>query len=362
MASQPATPNTSRPYDDRHRYNLRTSDDKQRFSNASTIAPPASARQSEDKPRFSSGFSATAPGRAADTVRTGVATNSSARDQANGSTIPKKSTDSKSVTIDANAISSADAKSTEQTEQGPDTRVDLDVFRALLGIPPGNKPLPLSNIRHVAEALDEGRTPTSVKAPTRASTGKTSIAAPFKVKSRGPSFLPRFLRRKHDDSEYDTSVYYSLMREERKTNRLYRLYDLLTYACLIAQLIISAVLIVLGAVNGDYHIPVAVLGAVTGLITGILSLIRGQGLPQRLMRYADALRQVREDIEFTERELIANVRTVTYGECVRLRAKYDNVREDEMRNHPDTWVSSSGTTSSGTSNGGKGGDLEKGNM
>jgi len=356
-ASQPATSNTSRPYDDRHRYNLRTSDDKQRFSNASTIAQPASARQSEDKSRFSSGFSATAPGRAADTVRTGVATNTSARDQANGSNIPKKSTDSKSVTI---AISSDDAKSTGQTEQGPDTRVDLDVFRALLGIPPGNKPLPLSNIRHVAEAFDEGRTPTSLKPPIRTSTGKTTIATPFKVKSRGPSFLPRFLRHNRDDAEYDTSVYYSLMREESKTNRLYRLYDVLTYVCLIAQLIISAILIVLGAVNGDYHIPVAVLGAVTGLITGVLSLIRGQGLPQRLMRYADGLRQVRENIEFTERELIANVRTVTYGECVRLRTEYENIREDAMKNHPDTWVSSSSTAGSGTSNGGQGGDLEKG--
>lgn len=370
-ATQLATSNTSRPYDDRHRYNVRTSNDKQRFSTASTLAQPASAHQPEDKQRRGSAYSATAPGGTADTVRSGVATTTfapvsgptvSARDQANDSNIPKKSTTSKSVAIDVNAISRDNAKAIEQTKLGPNSPVDLLIFRALLGKPSGNDPLPLSNIRQAAEALDEGRTPTSVKTFSRTSTGKSSITAQSKKKkkSRGSRFLPWFLHRGHDDSDYDTSVYYNLMRQETKTKHLYTLYDGLTYVCLIAQLIISAALIILGAVNGDYHIPVAILGAVTGLITGILSLIRGQGLPQRLMRYADGLRQVREHIEFTERELIAGVRTVTYGECVKLQIEYENVREDAMKNHPDTWTSWSSTTSSGTSKNGKGFDLEKG--
>ena len=134
-------------------------------------------------------------------------------------------------------------------------------------------------------------------------------------------------------------MYYNLIEEQKKTVRQYILYDTLVYICLFLQLVIAAILIILGAINKNYHIPIAVLGAVTGVITGILSLIRGQGLPQRLMQYADALRKVRDDVEFTERELRAGVRTVTYQECVDLRTAYENVREDANKNHPDSWTS-----------------------
>jgi hypothetical protein len=224
-------------------------------------------------------------------------------------------------------------------------KVTIEVFRALLGIPQGSTPLPLSNLRQAADRIAEGQTPltastaTPIHPITRASTGKSSsIAPPFRVRSRGPSWLPRWLRRKPDDSEYDTSVYYSIIGEQKKTQRQYVLYDLLVSVCLLLQLIIAAVLIILGAINMNFHIPIAVLGAITGIITGMLSLIRGQGLPNRLMQYADGLRKVRDDIEFTERELMAGMRTVTYQECVDLRNAYENIREDATKNHPDTWT------------------------
>jgi hypothetical protein len=344
-------------------------DTSQPSAPTSTIAQPISARQSEDKQRYSSGFSTTVPGSATDNVGTGVATNdfapgsgatAPARDQTNVPNVPKKTTNSKTVAIDVTAISSNGAKASEKTEYKSETPVDAVAFRALLGYPRDKEPLPLSNVRQVAEAMDENRTPTSVKLPIRISTGKSTIPASLGVPSRGPSFLPRFLRRKPDAHSYETSVYYSLKREETKAKRLYVLYDVVTYVCLIAQLIIAAVLIILGALNADYHIAIATLGAVTGVITGILSMIRGQGLPQRLMRYADALRRVREKIEFTERELVAGVRTVTYGECLQLRTDYENIRDDETKNHPDTWTSWSSSTGSETPSSGKGADPEKG--
>lgn len=273
----------------------------------------------------------------ASTSASATGATATARGQSRGLNIPRSSTTSKTVVIDDKATSSDNANASKQTYNKLDTPVNLDIFCTLFGIPQGKE----SNVRQAAEALEEGRTPTSAKPPTRTSTGKStsSIAPPFKVRSRGPRFCPRWLRRKPDDSEYDTSLYYGLIRQETKTRHFYWLCDLLTYSCLIAQLIISAALIILGAINGDYHIPVAILGAATGLITGILSLIRGQGLPQRLMQYEDGLRRVRENIEFTERELRAEVRTVTYGECVQLRMAYENVREDETKNHPDVWTS-----------------------
>jgi hypothetical protein len=134
-------------------------------------------------------------------------------------------------------------------------------------------------------------------------------------------------------------VYYSLIQEESWTWKLYYVYDILVYSAMIGQLIIAAVLIILGATAGDHHIAVAVLGAVTGVITGVLSLIKGQGLPNRLLQYADGLRKVRDNIEFTERELRAGAKDVIYDEVVKLRNDYETARDDALRNHPDSWTS-----------------------
>ena len=366
FASQPPTSNTSRPYDDRHHYNVRTSDDRQRFSNAPTITQPVSARQSEDKKRYSSGLFTTVPGSATDSVRTGVATNVSVpgsgttANQANDPNILKRPTNSRTAAIDNTAISSDNAKASGKPEQDLDSRIDFPTFCALLGYPQAKGRLPVSLINQLVEDEDENHRRPSVKLPTRTMTGESAVTVPFKLRSRRPSFLPWFPRRKRKDYEFDTGVYDSVVREENRTNRLYRLYDTLTYACLFAQLIISAVLIILGAINGDYHIPVAVLGAVTGVITGILSLIRGQGLPQRMMRYADGLRRVKEDIEFKGRELMAGVRTVTYRECVKLRTDFENVKDDAVKNHPDTWTNWSSSSDPEKPSNGKEADLEKG--
>ncbi len=77
----------------------------------------------------------------------------------------------------------------------------------------------------------------------------------------------------------ERSIYYTLIDEERGARCCYRVVDLLVYACMLAQLAIASILVILGATEGDHHIAVAVLGAVTGGITGILSLIKGQASP-----------------------------------------------------------------------------------
>lgn len=114
-------------------------------------------------------------------------------------------------------------------------------------------------------------------------------------------------------------------------------YDVTVYACLIAQLVISSAIIVLGAVPEKFRIALAVLGAVNGVITGLLGLLRGQGMPQRLLLYADAMRRLREDVEWMERELRVGERTVTYGEAVRLRTAYETARKEKTLNKPDAW-------------------------
>ena len=55
----------------------------------------------------------------------------------------------------------------------------------------------------------------------------------------------------------------------------------------------------------------------------------GQGMPMRLLRYADSMRKVREGIDWTERELRMGTSLVTLRDAIRLRDAYEKVRDGE---------------------------------
>jgi hypothetical protein len=102
----------------------------------------------------------------------------------------------------------------------------------------------------------------------------------------------------------------------------------------------------MGAVPSSNHISIVLLGAANGVVTGVLSLIKGQGLPARLIKYLDTLRKVRDDIDFTERQLRAKMTTITFRDAFKLRSDYEKARQDEMANQPDVWQSGSSSKDS----------------
>jgi SMODS and SLOG-associating 2TM effector domain len=208
----------------------------------------------------------------------------------------------------------------------PDPEIGLLTFRILLGIPAGDAtdslPNPLTN---------------GTSAP------KATIVRPGRYAWLfGPKSKPK-VSDAEAYAEYDSSVYVSVCNEENKMSTYYHLFDFLVYASLIFQLIISAVLVLLGALNGNYHIPVAVLGSVNGVITGVLSLMRGQGLPKRFVSYRNALRKVREEIEFGERQMRTpggKVR-MKMSAATALQKAWEQAQADFEANRPDTWQTGS---------------------
>lgn len=184
------------------------------------------------------------------------------------------------------------------------TRVTLEDFRKLIGLPPDRLPAPASRL---------------------------------------PRWWPASRRHAAQDPENNIGIYENIVYEERRTLRSCRAYDFLVYGGLISQLVVSALLILLAATPSDHHVSLAALGALNGVITGVLSLIRGQGLPNRLLEYADGLRKTREKVEWLERELEAGKREVRYSEVVALKEMYEQIRADEQKNRPDTWTPGSGT-------------------
>ncbi|KAL8377273.1 hypothetical protein RB595_008112 [Gaeumannomyces hyphopodioides] len=193
--------------------------------------------------------------------------------------------------------------------------ITLEAFRALVGIPQQQQP---------ADPAGRGRGP---RPP-----------APSTITRR--TWRSLLLRDDPSTAERPTSIYYKLRRDERRARAMHALVDVVVYASMLLQMAFAAALIVLGALNGDYHLPVAVIGAMTGILAGVLSLVKGQGLPNRYIRYAGECRRVADEIEFMERGLRAGVGRVTYADVLELHRLYEGAVEDGVANHPTAWVSS----------------------
>lgn len=127
--------------------------------------------------------------------------------------------------------------------------------------------------------------------------------------------------------------YNQLCQHKRTVERKYRLYDIMIMVFLVMQIVLSAVFIVLGALNIDEHIAIAVLGAVSSVIAGVLALIRGQGLPNRLRMERDGLKKVILEADELYWDVTAG-REVTFEDVKKIRDAYSTVLEDSRRNHP----------------------------
>lgn len=206
----------------------------------------------------------------------------------------------------------------------------LEQFRALVGIPQS----PYG--RHPAQIA-----PPTIKSDDTPATSPRALTV-LRLLSR-PGFTRRSKRDPEAASEYATSLYFSVLREESDQYRLYHAFDIITYACLILQVVIASALIVIGAIPSTHfqgqRIAIAVLGAVTGLLTGLLSLLKGQGLPNRPLMYAARLAEIKHRIEFLERSLRARVgAVVTFDDVKDLWTDFATAQKEQMMNRPDVWA------------------------
>ncbi len=102
------------------------------------------------------------------------------------------------------------------------------------------------------------------------------------------------------------------------------------------QIIVGAALTALGAAKGP---PAAVtfLGAVNTVVAGLLTYLKGQGLPTRLEQYLHLLRTLREHIEEREREFLEPECPLDFDEDIdRVTKMYQEVRQTAQDNAPGT--------------------------
>lgn len=109
--------------------------------------------------------------------------------------------------------------------------------------------------------------------------------------------------------------------------------------CLFGQIVVAAALTALGAAAGS-HVLITVLGSINTVIAGVMTYLKGQGLPDRLLEDANGLRRVREYLEQVERQLMAEDATLDVeAEARIIYDMYNEVRKNAESNVPGGWKS-----------------------
>lgn len=118
-----------------------------------------------------------------------------------------------------------------------------------------------------------------------------------------------------------------------------------------SQVVIGAALTALGPDAARYTVHITVLGAVNTVIAGVLALMKGQGLPERLHKDEMEFRRLQEWIEETEALLVTGVigrdrRDV--GVLVESAfRKFNSAKMSAENNRPDNYVPDPGSQAHG---------------
>lgn len=102
-------------------------------------------------------------------------------------------------------------------------------------------------------------------------------------------------------SARNVGIYTRVVTNEKKAGRAYRLFTWLMNTCLGVQIVVAAAVTALGAASGP-HSAVTAFGAINTIMAGVLTYLRGAGLPDRLKTSQNKWKHIREYIEQRERE------------------------------------------------------------
>ncbi|PYI08752.1 hypothetical protein BO78DRAFT_309724 [Aspergillus sclerotiicarbonarius CBS 121057] len=123
-------------------------------------------------------------------------------------------------------------------------------------------------------------------------------------------------------------IYTRVVRAEQSAATRYRFFSILINVCLGIQIVVAAALTALGAASGP-HSAVTAFGAINTIMAGVLTYLKGSGLPDRLKHYQNEWRNVREYIEQRERELCLDGSTLdVQEEILFIEYMYEGVKRE----------------------------------
>ncbi|KAI8965843.1 hypothetical protein F5Y11DRAFT_258252 [Daldinia sp. FL1419] len=134
-------------------------------------------------------------------------------------------------------------------------------------------------------------------------------------------------------------IYSRVVHSEQKSKDRYKVFSILINACYFLQIVVAASLTAMGAA-GVSHGAVTAFGAINTIIAGILTFLKGSGLPARLKYYGDEWKKIREFIEQRERDFSRTGCTLNVYEVVAtIDRMYNNTKQEIEMNTPDGYTS-----------------------
>ncbi|KAL1961981.1 hypothetical protein VTN77DRAFT_716 [Rasamsonia byssochlamydoides] len=122
-------------------------------------------------------------------------------------------------------------------------------------------------------------------------------------------------------------IYTRVVQAEKTAALRYRAFSILINTCLSVQIVVAAALTAIGAAQGP-HSVVTAFGAINTIMAGILTYLRGSGLPDREKNVEKAWGQVREYIEQREREFcLEGCELSVEEEILAVERMYEDVRQ-----------------------------------
>lgn len=136
-------------------------------------------------------------------------------------------------------------------------------------------------------------------------------------------------------------IYNRVCHREAQAKRGFKLASFLINGCLGLQVIVAAALTAMGAANTN-HVSITAFGAINTVIAGILTYLKGSGLPNRIRWAENEWKKVREYIEQRERDFSRPDCRLDIHEVVQIiEAMYEEVKADIQNNTPDAYISMS---------------------
>ncbi|KAJ8110582.1 hypothetical protein OPT61_g6611 [Boeremia exigua] len=136
-------------------------------------------------------------------------------------------------------------------------------------------------------------------------------------------------------------IYNRVCHREAQAKRGFKFASFLINGCLGLQVIVAASLTAMGAANTN-HVSITAFGAINTVIAGILTYLKGSGLPNRIRWAENEWKKVREYIEQRERDFSRPDCRLDIQEVIQvIEAMYEEVKADIQNNTPDAYISMS---------------------
>ncbi|KAI1841030.1 hypothetical protein JX266_012749 [Neoarthrinium moseri] len=143
----------------------------------------------------------------------------------------------------------------------------------------------------------------------------------------------------HSRPAPNIGIYARVVYAEQKAKDSFKIFSLLINCCYFLQIVVAAALTAMGAANADNK-AITAFGAINTIMAGLLTFLKGSGLPARYKYYGNEWKKIREFIEAKEREFAREDCVLNVYEVVdTIQQMYENVKQEIEINTPDSYTS-----------------------